>query len=450
MKRKIYNQLVEWKNTSQGKTALLIDGARRVGKSYIVEEFAKENYKTYILIDFSKAPREIKELFDNYVDRLEYLYTYISGYYGIKLYERESLIIFDEVQFCPKARGAIKHLVADRKYDFIETGSLISIKKNVTDILIPSEEHKIKMNPMDFEEFLWAMGNDTLMDFIKECFINKKPLTQAMHRKAMDYFKEYLIVGGMPQAVKSYSETRDFEEVDKIKRDILSLYRDDIRKFADNVNLKVEQIFDDIPNQLQKHEKKFNLASLDVNARYREYYGAFYWLEDAGLLNIAYNTTEPNIGLGLNRDSNSFKCYMFDTGLLISMSFDENGLVSEEIYKKILFGKLSFNEGMIMENVIAQMLKSTNKKLYYFSRNNRNDSAETMEIDFLIAKNKITSKHNITPIEVKSGKNYSYTSLEKFNKKYKDYLTNVIIIHPDDLKEENGILYIPLYMTELL
>ena len=210
MKRKIYNQLVEWKNTSQGKTALLIDGARRVGKSYIVEEFAKENYKTYILIDFSKAPREIKELFDNYVDRLEYLYTYISGYYGIKLYERESLIIFDEVQFCPKARGAIKHLVADRKYDFIETGSLISIKKNVTDILIPSEEHKIKMNPMDFEEFLWAMGNDTLMDFIKECFINKKPLTQAMHRKAMDYFKEYLIVGGMPQAVKSYSETRDF------------------------------------------------------------------------------------------------------------------------------------------------------------------------------------------------------------------------------------------------
>ena len=192
------------------------------------------------------------------------------------------------------------------------------------------------------------------------------------------------------------------------------------------------------------------MASLDVNARYREYYGAFYWLEDAGLLNIAYNTTEPNIGLGLNRDSNSFKCYMFDTGLLISMSFDENGLVSEEIYKKILFGKLSFNEGMIIENVIAQMLTSSNKKLYYFSRNNRNDSTETMEIDFLIAKNKITSKHNITPIEVKSGKNYSYTSLEKFNKKYKDYLTNAIIIHPDDLKEENGILYIPLYMAELL
>ena len=450
MKRKIYNQLVKWKNESQGRTALLIDGARRVGKSYIVEKFAKENYKSYILIDFSKAPKEIRELFENYMDNLEYLYMYISNYYKKKLYERESLIIFDEVQFCPKARAAIKHLVADGKYDYIETGSLISIKKNVKDILIPSEEHKIEMHPMDFEEFLWASGNDMLMDFIRECYQERKPLTPALHRKAMDYFKEYLIVGGMPQAVKLYMETRDFDKVDEIKRDIITLYREDIKKYADNIYLKAEQIFDNIPSQLQKHEKKFNLSSLDLNARYREYYGAFYWLEDAGLVNIAYNTTEPNIGLGLSKEKSSFKCYMFDTGLLISMAFDENGIVSQEIYKKILFDKLSFNEGMLIENIVAQMLKSNGKKLYFFSKNNREDSSETMEIDFLIDKPIITSRHNIIPIEVKSGKNYTYNSLEKFEKKYKDYISEPLIIHTEDLKEENGILYLPIYMTPLI
>ena len=450
MKRKIYDELLKWKQGKQGKTAILIDGARRVGKSFIAEEFAKKNYKSYILIDFSKVPQSIKDLFENYLDNLDYLFTYLSGYYGIKLYERDSIFIFDEVQFCPKARGAIKHLVADGRYDYIETGSLISIKKNVKDILIPSEEHQIKMFPMDFEEFMWAMGNDTLMDFIKDCYKTKTPLNQAMHRKAMDYFKEYLIVGGMPQAVKLYSETRDFEKVDETKRDILKLYREDIRKFADEVSLKVEQIFDEIPAQLQKHEKKFNLASLDINARYREYYGAFYWLSDAGLVNIAYNTTEPNIGLRLSMEGSSFKCYMFDTGLLISMSFDEKGLVDQEVYKKILFDKLSFNEGMIIENAVAQMLVSGKRKLYFFSRNDREDSSKKMEIDFLIAKSKIISKHNITPIEVKSGKNYTYSSLNKFKKRYKDYLNQPIIIHQEDLKEENGILYLPIYMTALL
>ena len=450
MKRKIYNELEEWKKNSGGKAAILIDGARRVGKSYIAELFAKENYKSYILIDFSKVPQTIKDLFENYLDDLDYLFTYLSGYFEVKLYERDTVFIFDEVQFCPRARGAIKHLVADGRYDYIETGSLISIKKNVKDILIPSEEHKIKMVPMDFEEFVWAMGNDTLIDFIKKSYEKKIPMQQAMHRKAMDYFKEYLIIGGMPQAVKAYSENRDFEEVDRIKRDILRLYREDIRKFGDELSLKVEQIFDEIPAQLQKHEKKFNLASLDVNARFREYYGAFYWLEDAGLVNLAYNTTEPNIGLGLSKDSNSLKCYMFDTGLLLSMAFDEKSTVSEKIYKKILFDKLSFNEGMIIENIVSQMLVSGNRKLYFFSRNNRKDTSETMEIDFLISKSNITSKHNIIPIEVKSGKNYTYSSLNKFTNKYKDYSFNPIIIHQDDLKEENGILYLPIYMTSLL
>ena len=450
MKRKVYNNILKWKEESQGKTALLIEGARRVGKSYIVEEFAKDNYKSYILIDFSKVPNEVKELFDNYLDNLDYLFTYISNYYGVKLYERDTLFIFDEIQFCPRARGAIKHLVADGRYDYIETGSLISIKKNIKDILIPSEEEMIKMNPMDFEEFLWAMGNDTLMDFIKECYNNKRNMGQALHRKAMDYFKEYLIVGGMPQAVLEYRESRDFEKTDKIKRNILNLYREDIRKYSDELNLKVEQIFDTIPSQLQKHEKKFNISSLDENARYRNFEGAFYWLSDACLINIAHNTTEPSIGLGQRIDNNSFKCYLFDTGLLLSMTFNEKAIINEEIYKKILFDKLSFNEGMILENVVAQMLVANGRKLYFFSRNDRQDSSETMEIDFLISSNKVTSKHNIIPIEVKSGERYTFSSLAKLNNKYKDYLAEPIIIHTKDLKKEDGILYIPVYMTSLL
>ena len=450
MKRKVYNNILKWKQESNGKTALLIEGARRVGKSYIVEKFAKENYKSYILIDFSKTSKEIIELFDNYLDNLDYLFTYISEYYGVKLYERKSLFIFDEIQFCPRARGAIKHLVADGRYDYIETGSLISIKKNVKDILIPSEEEVIKMNPMDFEEFLWAMGNDTLMDFIKKCFNTKKELGQALHRKAMDYFKEYLIVGGMPQAVLEYRKTRDFEKTDKIKRNILRLYREDIRKHADELNLKVEQIFDMIPSQLQKHKKKFNISNLYENARYRNFEGAFYWLTDACLVNIAYNTTEPNIGLGQRIDNNTLKCYMFDTGLLLSMTFNEKDIINEQIYKKILFDKLTFNEGLILENIVAQMLVSNNRKLYFFSRNDRENSNETMKIDFLISDSKITSKHNIIPIEVKSGERYTFSSIVKLKTKYSDYLGKPIIIHTKDLKEEEDILYLPVYMTELL
>ena len=450
MKRKIYNTILNWKKESNGRTALLIEGARRVGKSYIVEQFAKENYKSYILIDFSKVSKEIIELFDNYLDNLNYLFTYLSEYYGVKLYERESLFVFDEIQFCPRARGAIKHLVADGRYDYIETGSLISIKKNVKDILIPSEEEIIKMNPMDFEEFLWAMENNTLMDFIRECYSLKKELGQALHRKVMDYFKEYLIVGGMPQAVLEYKETRDFEKTDKIKRNILNLYREDIRKHSDELNLKVEQIFDTIPSQLQKHEKKFNLSNLDDNARYRNYESAFYWLSDACLINIAYNTTEPNIGLGQRIDDNSLKCYMFDTGLLLSMTFNEQNIINEEIYKKILFDKLTFNEGMILENMVSQMLVNSGRKLYFFSRNNREDSAETMEIDFLISDNHITSKHNIVPIEVKSGDRYTFSSLSKFTSKYNDYLGKPVIIHTKDLAVKDDILYLPIYMTGLL
>ncbi len=449
MKRKIYAELVKWKEQTKGKEALLIDGARRVGKSYIATQFAQENYKSYILIDFNQVSEEIKNLFNNYLDNLDDLFLYLSNYYNVKLYKRDTLFIFDEVQQFPRARSAIKYLVADGRYDYIETGSLISIKENVTDILIPSEERHLKMYPMDFEEFLWALNNDTLMDFIKECFKNKKPLGNILHRKAMDYFRKYMIVGGMPQAVLEYVNTQDFNQVDQIKRNILNLYRDDIKKHAGKYSLKAQDVFDNIPSQLQKHEKKFHITSIAKEAKTRDYEDAFLWLNDAMLINNCYNTTEPSLGLSLNRDNSSLKCYMADTGLLISHSFDEKGLTTEEIYKKILFDKLEYNGGMIIENIVSQMLVTSNHKLYFYS-NSSKESQDRMEIDFLIAKQRITSLHNISPIEVKSGRNYTLTSLNKFMNKYKEYLDMAYIIHTSDLKVENKIIYLPIYMTGLL
>lgn len=377
-------------------------------------------------------------------------FLYLSNFYGVKLYERESLIIFDEVQLFPKARAAIKYLVEDGRYDYVETGSLMTIKKNVADIVIPSEERHMKMYPLDFEEFLWALDNDTLMDFIRLCFQEKKPMGQVLHRKTMDYFRQYLIVGGMPQAVKTYRDSHDFDQVDRVKRDILELYRADIIKHAEGYQMKVAQIFDDIPAQLQKHDTKFKFSSLKKEARFREYEDALFWLSDAMITNICYNSTAPNIGLKLNMDRMTLKCYMADTGLLISHAFDENGLVSEEIYKKLLFDKLEVNKGMIMENIVAQMLTASGHKLYFYSNPSRDDASLRMEIDFLTAKSKISNRHNISPIEVKSSKNYTLTSLRKFKEKYKEQLHIPYVLHPNDLKEEDGILFLPLYMTPLI
>ena len=450
MKRKIYDQLVSWKQDGAGRTALLIDGARRVGKSYVAEEFAKAEYKSYLLIDFNRVGDEVKDLFLHYLNDLDTLFMYLSGYYNVKLYENESLIIFDEVQMFPRARAAIKYLVADGRYDYLETGSLMSIRKNVKDIVIPSEERHIKMYPMDFEEFLWAMGNDTLMDIVRKRFEAHKSMGQVMHRRAMDYFRQYLIVGGMPQAVQEYAESKDFDRVDRIKRDILTLYRADIVKHATGYEMKVESIFDEIPAQLQKHEKRFKLSSLKKEARFREYEDALFWLDDAMIANICYNSTEPNIGLKLNMDRMTLKCYMGDTGLLISHAFDENGLVSEEIYKKLLFDKLEVNKGMIVENIVAQMLAASGHKLYFYSNPSRDDKDARMEIDFLIAKSKISNRHNISPIEVKSGKNYTLTSLRKFMGRYAEQTGTPYVLHTSDLKEEDGIVYLPLYMAPLL
>lgn len=450
MKRKVYNQLLKWKEEQHGESAVLINGARRVGKSYIAKEFGENEYKSYILLDFNKVGQDIKALFENYLNDLDTFFMYLSSFTNTHLYPRESLIIFDEVQLYPRARTAIKYLVEDGRYDYIETGSLVSIKKNVENIMIPSEEEEILMYPMDFEEFLWAMDNSTLMPLIKMNFDKKHEMGQVMHRKAMDYFRQYLIVGGMPQAVAKYIETRDFNKVDHTKRQILNLYRNDIQKYADNYVSKVTQIFDTLPSQLQKHEKKFMLKALTEGARMRDYETAFFWLSDAMIVNMAYNTTEPNIGLGLNTDSNTLKCYMADTGLLISHAFNEKSIAAESLYVKLLTDKLEFNSGMITENIVAQMLRAAGHHLYFFSKYNKENAEDRMEIDFLIAKDNITTRHNISPIEVKSTNRYTLTSLKKCIAKYGNYLSTPYVIHISDLKVEDGITYLPLYMTGLL
>ena len=450
MKRKMFDYLVQWKKRTNGTSALLVQGARRVGKSYIVEEFAKSAYKSYILIDFNKADDAVRDIFIHDLDNMDMLFQKLSTLYNKKLYPRESLIIFDEVQLFPRARSAIKYLVEDGRYDYIETGSLISIRKNVEGILIPSEEDTVNMYPMDFEEFLWALGNDTMYPTIVDHFTKREPLGQALHRKAMDLFRLYLIVGGMPQAVKVYTETQDFDSVDAVKRRILKLYREDIRKHAKGYEMKVEAIFDEIPSQLQNQNRHFKLSSIEKGARFDNYRDAMFWLSDAMIINNCYNSTEPNIGLNLNRDRTLLKCYMGDTGLLVSHCFDEKGIVSEEIYKKLLLGKLEVDLGMIMENIVAQMFTASGHKLFFYSNPSREDAEARMEIDFLIAKSRISNRHNISPIEVKSGKNYTLSSLNKFIRRYNQQLHTPYVLHTSDLKVENDIVYLPVYMTALL
>ena len=449
MRRKIYQDLLNWKEKSQGRSALLIEGARRIGKSYIVSQFAKNEYKSHIIIDFNDMDDDLLTIFEQYLSHRDEFFLRLSLYYGVKLYERNTCIVFDEIQLYPKARAAIKYLVADGRYDYIETGSLVSIRRNVKDIVIPSEEHAINMYPMDFEEFLWAMGENMLMDFIRTQYEKKEPMG-SLHRKALDYFRQYMIIGGMPQAVESYVEHRDFEEVDSIKRDILRLYRNDISKYAYEAETKVTSIFEDIPAQLQKHEKKFKLSSLASRAKMRDYEDAFFWLDDARVVNTCYNATEPSIGLRLNMERTTLKCYMGDTGLLISHAFDENALMEEQLYKKMILGKLEVNEGMLMENIVAQMLRANGHKLFFFSRSDRDNAENRMEIDFLIRKRNVTSRHNICPIEVKSSTRFTFSSLNKFCKKYAEQLTSPIILYTGDVTQKEGITCLPLYMTPLL
>lgn len=449
MRRKITETLKKWKENDAAECALLIDGARRVGKSYIVEAFAKEAFPAYLLINFKYASRDVKETFEEYLNKLDKFFQRLFLLAGTKTLPRGSLIIFDEVQDFPRAREAIKPLVADGRYHYIETGSLISIKKNTDGILIPSEERHVKMYPMDFEEFLWAEGQEELMPLIRESFLRRESLG-GLHRLAMDEFMTYVLVGGMPQAVKKYVATKDFSAVDRIKRDILELYRAGIVKHAGAQTAKVMALWDGIPAQLSTHEKTYRLSDLAESARRREYEEPMFWLKDSMTCNFCYNATEPNLGLALSAEHTTFKCYLGDTGLLVSHAFDENELAAEEVHKRILTGELSVNKGMLMENVVAQMLVASGRKLYFYSRGDAHDRSNRLEIDFVIAKSKLANKNNVTPIEVKSGKKVRFASLRKLMSKFSDYLDEPLIFHMKDVKENDGVRFLPLYMVACL
>lgn len=445
LKRKIYNELLLWKENSKGSTSVMIDGARRVGKSFIAEEFAKNEYKSYIIIDFGNAPAEILDLFNNESSNLDLFFAKLSAFYSKILYRRNSLIIFDEVQQCPRARQLIKYLVADGRYDFLETGSLIRLKKNVQDIILPSEEEHIEMFPLDFEEFLWALGDEATYPLIKSCFETKTPLGTTLHRKIMNEFRQYILVGGMPQSVLAYIKDMNFKASDIAKRRILQLYRNDVAKFAAGYEDKVFAVFDNIPGQLSKKEKKYKLSSLGKEARFRTYEDSFVWLNEAMIVNASFNATDPHIGLALSSDTTTQKCYMADTGLLVTHTFRDKNYTDNELYKAILFDKLSINEGMLMENVVAQMLRYKRERLYFYSRSDSQKRENSIEIDFLITEGK-----KISPVEVKSSNYRSHISLDKFKKHFSSVIGNSYILYPKDLMIKDGIIHLPLYMAELL
>lgn len=443
-KRKIYNNLLDWKNNRRGKTALLIEGARRVGKSFVVTEFAKQEYKSYVIIDFS-VPRPLTlDAIINTAYDLDGLFNRISIEYKVQLHPRETLIIFDEVQLCPKARQLIKHLVADGRYDYIETGSLVSLKTNIDDILIPSEEERLSLNPMDFEEFCWAMGDEVTVSFARECYLNRKALG-AIHDTVLKRYCEYLCVGGMPQAVEEYVKTKDYSRTDKVKRSILDLYRNDIGKFAGNNAAKVRSIFNEIPGQLTKKDKKYSLASLDKAARMRTYEDSFDWLSDAKIINPSYNATDPTVGMALSSDFATRKIYMADTGLLLSHALQMDNVTETELYEAIFTGEVYFNNGMIAENAVAQSLVASGKSLFFYSRHNRETHRNEIEIDFLIRKDGA-----VIPIEVKSGKYRSHASLDKFSTKFADRIGERIILYTKDVAERDGVIHLPIYMAMFL
>ncbi len=445
IKRKIYQKILRWKESTNGTKALLIEGARRIGKSTIAEEFGKKEYKSYILIDFNKATKKTMESFED-LNNLDIFFQTIMLEYNTRLFERESLIIFDEIQKFPKAREAVKYLVADGRYDYIETGSLISIRENVDNITIPSEERKIKMFPVDFEEFMLYMNEELLLEYIKKCLKMKQPLEQKMHQKAMHIFKEYMLVGGMPQAVVAFKENaRDFVAADIEKRDILSLYRDDIKKAAKRYNSRVSAIFENIPVYLSTHEKRVVLSEIESNATFAQYDDPFFWLDDSMICNLCYKCNDPNVGFSLNKNESFVKCYMGDTGLLVSLAFNENEIMEQQLYKQIMNEKLSLNQGMIYENMISQMIVAMGRRLYFYTRYNEEKHRNDIEIDFLLS-NESKMNFRMYPIEVKSSKNYSAISLDKFKELYEKKIAISYIVHPKNLLVDGEIIKIPPYM----
>lgn len=441
LKRKIYDKLLDWKNESNGKTALLIEGARRIGKSTIVEEFAKNEYESYIIIDFAFASAYVQDLFLNMND-LNYFFLQLQLLYGVGLEERKSLIVFDEVQFNPRARQAIKLLVADGRYDYIETGSLISINKNVKDILIPSEERRIQMYPMDFEEFLWAIGDMGTMKILKSFFEERKSLGQVVNREILRKFRLYILVGGMPQSVLEYLESNNLEKVDRIKRDIIDLYEQDFYKIDDKG--KISAIYESIPNELNKHTKSYQISSVLPNDRKYTVDNELTELIFSKTVLASYNLQDPNIGLSSSYDLSHFRLYSVDTGLLVTLMFKDKDFTENEIYRKILSDKLPANLGIIYENVVAQILASKGYKLYYHTYYDR-VKKRNYEIDFIISKGS-----KITPMEVKSSNYRKHKSLDDFCDKYSSRVGEKIVLHTKDLDFKESTLYLPVYMAQFI
>ena len=440
-RRKIYDKLLEWKTESDGRTALLIEGARRVGKSTVVEEFAKNEYESYILIDFSRASKAVKELFEDISD-LDYLFLQLQLQYKVDLHERRSLIIFDEVQQCPLARQAIKALVADHRYDYVETGSLISIKRNVKDILIPSEERKISMYPMDYEEFLWAVGDTTTIPLLKKVFDSGKPVGAQIHRKLMRDFRLYMLVGGMPQAVNEYIETNNFRKVDQIKRDILNLYEDDFKKI--DPTGKLSSLFDAIPAQLNKNASRYQVSSVLNGERAENILESIAELKDSKTVLVSYHADDPNAGMSNNKELGKFKLFLSDTGLFTTLMFKDRDFTENIIYEKLLNDKLSANLGYLYENAVAQILTANGNALFYHTFMNES-TRRNYEIDFILAR-----KNKVCPIEVKSSGYKTHASLDAFSRKFSDRILDKYLIYTKDFAKDEDIFCLPTYLVQFL
>ena len=440
-KRKIYSEILEWKENRSDKYALLIKGARRIGKSTIAEEFAKNEFKSYILIDFAHTSKEIIELFDDMYN-LDFFFLQLQQFTGIRLYEKESVIIFDEVQLLPKARQAIKYLVADGRYKYIETGSLLSIKKNTKDILIPSEEHKISMYPMDFEEFLWAIGDNMTADTIKLLIKSKKPAGNALHRNLMRTFRLYMLIGGMPQAIESYLENNNLQIVDEVKREIIDLYEEDFVKI-DGTGLAGD-IYDAIPANLSSNASRYVLSTAREGTRADRVRELIPDMLSSFTINVAYHANNPNVGMALEKDTNRYKLFLSDVGLFITLAFKDKDFTDNVIYNKLLSDKLDTNLGYVYENVVAQILLAKGHNLFYYTMASES-SNHLYEIDFMIS---IGNK--ICPIEVKSGNYRFHKSLDLFCNKFSNRIKERYVVHTKDYKSENGIRYIPVYMIPFI
>ena len=439
--RKIYQKMLDWKNESNGKTALLIKGARRVGKSTIAEEFAQKEYSSYILIDFSIAPKEVHNLFKDLSD-LNYLFLRLQLIYHVNLENRKSVIIFDEVQKEPLARQAIKHLVKDGRYDYIETGSLLSIKKNVENIIIPSEETRIEMVPMDYEEFRWALGDKVTIPMLRTAFENKISLGDDVNRRMMRDFRLYMLVGGMPQAVNEYIDTNNLSKVDHVKRSILELYQDDFRKIDSTGRASL--MFSAIPSELAKNTSRYQVSSVIQNEKQDRVLGIIADMKDSLTINLAYHANDPSIGMSLHEDISKYKMFLGDTGLFTTLAFMDKDFTENIIYEKLLNDKLDTDLGYLYENIVAQMLYASGNKLFYYTFP-KDNSTHNYEIDFIVAK-----KNKVCPIEVKSSGYKTHASIDAFSNKFSSKVGQKYLIYTKDLRKDGDLLCIPLYMTMFL